>query len=166
MSNQSLSFKKTFLTIWLPAVFAVIGIWYGSNLNAKTERYNKLRDIRLQYETEAYQNLCYAIVYRGQHQQRLSALYLRKVAIAVQFFGTPEQIDLLHIQTKRIEERKGNDFTDLLNSLRNDLRKQFELPVESSDIQQVMIDSAVFDKADSAYFANYKKTSLSDANRK
>jgi hypothetical protein len=106
---------------------AILGWCVGHALNARRDRNNKRREVRVQYLIEAYRGLeagtCRGPIHGTEFGKRFES------AIAdIQLFGTSEQARIAKELATAIATRQDNaSATPLLLSLRNALRMELGL---------------------------------------
>jgi hypothetical protein len=107
-------------------VVVAVGSWFvGSYYNAARDRASKQREIRLQYQIETYRRLALAA------QRKPEPKYFRDMESAaadIQLFGTESQIQKLNTFLDEWSARNKGSLDNLLIDLRNDLRKELDLP--------------------------------------
>src|SRR5258706_11083029 len=112
---------------------ASVVVWYLSKRDlAKKERENKRREIRLNFLIDAYRRLESA----GNRPIPPESEYARNIESAIadiQLFGSQRQVELAQIVAKTLAEMGETSFDEILNELRNDLRKELELDLLPSD---------------------------------
>jgi hypothetical protein len=106
----------------------------------RRDRANKRRDLRVQYLIEAYRRLATAT-----ERKETDADYfadLDSAIVDVQLFGSAEQIAAAQKFAKQLAERRMAQLSELLASLRDDLREELKLErVEGS----IMVLRPTFD---------------------
>jgi hypothetical protein len=125
---------ETTLVPLAAVVIAIAGWFVGSWLNANRDRANKQREIRLQYQIQTYRLLALAV----QRKPEPGSKYFRDMESAVadiQLFGTESQISAIHTFLQEFSTKHKGSFNDLLTQLRNDLRKELDLPPASGDVR-------------------------------
>jgi hypothetical protein len=119
------------ITLLVPTVVAVISWFIGSWLAVRRDRANKRRDLRVQYLIEAYRRLATATERKETNAEYFADL--DSAIVDVQLFGTPDQIAAAKKFAKELAEHRTAQLTELLASLRDDLREELKLdPVEGS----------------------------------
>ena len=112
-------------------VLVALGGWFVVHrLTAWRDRVNHKRKIRTEFLIKAFQNLANAA------NRPPSSSYFRDMEAAVadiQLFGSKSQIQLVESFTKEFSEKNFASLNPLLNSLREDLRKELGYePVEAN----------------------------------
>jgi hypothetical protein len=119
----------------LIAVLVAVISWFAGNwLNERRDRANKQREIRLQYQIETSRRLALAV----QRRPEPGSKYFRDMEAAVadiQLFGTESQIARTSALLQQWKRTNKGSFNDLLKDLRDDLRKELNLPPVSGDVQ-------------------------------
>jgi hypothetical protein len=106
----------------IPSIL-IIGGWFIVNwLTAKRELRNKKREVRIQYLIEAYRSIASA-ANRGNATSNDQKLSIEAAIEDIQLLGNSDQIAALN---KMIESSNSN-FTEILESLRKELRKELAL---------------------------------------
>jgi hypothetical protein len=128
------SFWQGFLGLvpLLSVAVAVISWFVGSYFNAARDRANKQREIRLQYQIETYRHLALAA------QRKPEPKYFRDMESAaadIQLFGAESQIQKLNAFLGEWSAKNKGSFDDLLVDLRNDLRRELDLPAVPGGVQ-------------------------------
>ena len=110
----------------LLSVVVAVGSWFVvSQHNAARDRANKQREIRLQYQIETYRRLLLAA------ERKPEPKYFRDVESAtadIQLFGTESQIQKLNTFLDEWKATNKGSLDNLLIDLRNDLRRELDLP--------------------------------------
>lgn len=121
------------LPLAVTVLIAVAGWILGHKLNARRDRINKHREIRLKYLIDAYRNL---VNTTGRTELDSQETRDQRDAVAdIQLFGTREQIDHL------LELRKNSkDINPLINSLRDELRKELDLPPANINVHWIRLN--------------------------
>lgn len=107
------------------ATLAIVGWFVGHHFTSKRDRQNKQRDIRITYLVQAYRDLGMAAA-RPPNSEPFKKL--ESAFHDIQLFGTPSQLRELHAATERWKTAGGTDLNVLLSDLRDDLRKELNLP--------------------------------------
>jgi hypothetical protein len=104
---------------------AIIGWFVAHRFTSNRDRANKQRDIRITYLVQAYRDLGLAASRDPDSEQ------FKKLESAfhdIQLFGTPSQLDKFHAAIERWKSAGGTDLNLLLSDLRDDLRRELNLP--------------------------------------
>jgi hypothetical protein len=117
---------------WLNAVpvfvaggLTVLGWWAVNWFGEKRDRKNKIRELRTQYLI----NACRVISQVGRQRDVLPlASELEEAVSDVYLFGTPRQIDIMRSFVVEFSAKQSASMDELINTLRNDLRKDMLLP--------------------------------------
>jgi len=105
-----------------PLVLIILG-WFVANwLTARRDLRNKKREIRVQYLIEAYRSIASA-AHRGEKTSEKQKRAIESAVEDIQLLGTLDQVAALN---RMIESHKG-DFTEVLESVRNELRNELSL---------------------------------------
>lgn len=126
-------FWKILITIvlavigWIVTFYVAFCGWKSAHkLTSERDVKNKKREIVLNYLIEAYFILTNDLTERGNINTK-QAEKIEKIISQVQLFGSTKQVDL----AKDIADCIGNggiiEYDSLINSLRDDLRKELEL---------------------------------------
>lgn len=113
------------LTLLIPTAVAIVSWFVGSWLSVRRDRANKRRDLRVQYLIGAYRRLATA-----RERKETDAAYfadLDSALVDVQLFGSPGQIAASQKFAKELAEHRAAELSELLASLRNDLRDELKL---------------------------------------
>ncbi|HPG70279.1 MAG TPA: hypothetical protein PLO37_25840 [Candidatus Hydrogenedentes bacterium] len=116
MSNQLL------VPLLISTLVAILGWIVGHKLNARRDRINKHREMRLQYLVSAYQKLTNSAgkeIKSGSDEARWQA----EAVSDIQLLGTQQQIDCLLAAMV-----PGGDINPVINLLGNELRDELGLP--------------------------------------
>ena len=117
---------KDFTVLALTAIVAISGWFIVHQLGNERNRINKHRDIRIEYLISAYRRLANS----SQRHPKGGSPYFRDMESAIadiQLFGTQSQIDQVYTFLKEFKATGKGPLDDLLNNLRNDLRKELSL---------------------------------------
>ena len=119
------------LIISMFALLCTILSWFVIHgLNQKRDFANKKKELRIKYLISAWQ-LLESVSNRTDETLQHN---LEKAIADIQLFGTLKQIRLSREFALKFSQNKIADSTELLNELRNDLRKELNLDkVSSSD---------------------------------
>jgi hypothetical protein len=113
------------VTLLIPTAVAVASWFIGSWLSERRDRANKRRDLRVQYLIGAYRRLATAT-----ERKETDAAYfadLDSALVDVQLFGSADQIAAAQRFAKELAEHRAAQLTELLASLRDDLREELKL---------------------------------------
>ncbi len=113
------------IPLLVTATVAIVGWFVAHRFSAHRDRANKQRDIRITYLVQAYRDLGMAAS-RAPNSEQFKKL--ESAFHDIQLFGTPSQIDELHSATQRWKSAGGTDLDLLLSDLRDDLRRELNLP--------------------------------------
>jgi len=140
MKNMS-SFNWSLL---ITSVITIIGWVFGSYLNSKRDRENKLRDIKLTYLIDAYRKMAYSSQRTTNYEH--FKFDMESAISDIQLFGSKEQIELLNKAIVDLNKHKiGLDADLILNNLRDELRKEINLELINSNVQWVRFNEAGLD---------------------
>ena len=114
-------YLKIIVTIALAVCGWVIAHWFTT----KRDQLAKKREITVKYLIDAYRFLAAEASQRRltKEQERR----LEEIVADIQLFGSPEQIALVKSLTDNMVRKGTWEYDDLINNLRNDLRKQLGL---------------------------------------
>ena len=101
---------------------ALCGWIVGHVLNSKRDRKNKHRELRAEFLISAYTKIESAAGRKLKTESKETA-GLEEAVAQIQLFGTAEQVDTLLNNLKQ-----GGDLNPIINLLRDELRKELELP--------------------------------------
>jgi len=111
--------------VLVAGVLTIFGWWAVNWFGEKRDRKNKIRELRMQYLT----NACRVISQVGrQHDVLPLARKLEEAVSDVYLFGTPRQIELMRKFVVEFSTKQSANMDELINTLRNDLRKDLLLP--------------------------------------
>ena len=116
--------------IIIPSALIILGWFIVNWLASKRELINKRREVRIQYLIEAYRCIASASN-RKEKTTDDQKLNIESAIEDIQLFGNEEQLNALN----NMIEDKNNDFTKILEVLRNDLRKELELVSVSNSLR-------------------------------
>jgi hypothetical protein len=129
------------LTIFIPAALTVMGWSYANSLEAKRDRENKLRDIKIQYDIEAYNAMNAALATSWHNDSTLNNKVFESLDAAftrIQLLGSDSQIAFVHNLIDKFIARKNDiDADTLMNSLRYDLRTELNIPPTDIPMKRV-----------------------------
>lgn len=119
------------LTLLIPAIITVLGWYFANNLEAQRDRENKLRDIKVQFDIQSY----FLINSAGlKSKSKNLNVYLSgmkeldSVFTTIQLVGSEDQINLVKSTMEKLRRiGAGVDTDPIVNSLRDDLRKELNL---------------------------------------
>jgi hypothetical protein len=112
------------LTLLIPTAVAIVSWFMGSWLSVKRDRANKRRDLRVQYLIEAYRCLATATERKETNADYFAVL--DSAIVDVQLFGSAEQIAAAQKFAKQLAEQRMAPLSELLASLRDDLREELK----------------------------------------
>ena len=118
--------SKVFLPLFLTAIITIIGWFIAHQLSSERNRINKHRDIRLEYLISAYLSLADASL----RPPAPNSPYFQKMESAIadiQLFGSESQIEQVKAFLQEYDTKGKGSLDPLMNSLRNDLRKELKL---------------------------------------
>jgi hypothetical protein len=102
----------------------VIGWFIGRYFEAKRDRANKSRDIRVEYLLKSYRGLARLAI----HREFAPVAEDVEAAVAdIQLLGTPKQVGMIRSHVQDWAEGKETAFDDLMFCLRTELRKELEM---------------------------------------
>ena len=116
---------STNLSIFLPVFTAVFGWTIGYYLTIRKSRLDKKRDISTENMIRIYRIICDKL-----HRESGNELYkeFEHISTDLQLFGTKRQIKFVkEIMRSIVEHDEITDFEDLINDIRNHLRKELYL---------------------------------------
>lgn len=115
-----------YLKIMLSVIIAVIGWIIAHYFTSKRDVSNKKREIRLNYLIEVYLILTNDLTERGNIDSK-KAERIEKIISQVQLLGSKKQAELVKTLADSIGKGEIIEYDTLINSLRDDLRKELEL---------------------------------------
>jgi len=126
---MELEYLKIIITICL----AVIGWLIAHSFTAKRDLKNKQREISITHLINTYRILTNDVSHRELTDERNEKL--ENILADIQLFGSQEQVELA--KNLAISASAGGKFEldPLINSLRNDLRKELNLPKVEDNVQ-------------------------------
>ena len=111
---------------------ALVGWFVVHGLNARRDRMNHNRQLRTDFLVKAFQKLANA----ANRHPSINSQYFRDMEAAVadiQLFGSRSQIQMVESFTKEFDQEQQASLDPLLNSLRENLRKELRYePVEAN----------------------------------
>jgi hypothetical protein len=122
------------------AALIVAGGWFMTNwLATKREHANRRREIRLAYLFDAYDKLS------ASANRQLTPEFARSMEVAIskiQLMGTLDEIRLSHVfldewSRKQSDGRPRANLDPLLFELRNNLRREIELPPVNTPVRWI-----------------------------
>ena len=117
---------KLLVPLLITTMIAIIGWFAAHRLAANRDRVNKHRDIRIEYLIKAYQKLENA-VHRKPEPNSSYFQDMESTVADIQLFGTESQIEKVKTFLNEFEEKGKGSLDDLLNDLRDELRKELDL---------------------------------------
>lgn len=126
---MDLDYIKIIITI----VLAVIGWLVGNYFTTKRDVANKRRELVITHLIEAYHIITNEVSHREESEER--NLKLENLLSDIQLFGSQEQIVLAKKLADDVAAGGVFELNPLIVSLRNDLRKQLNLPAISGNIK-------------------------------
>jgi hypothetical protein len=118
----------------ITVLLALLGWYIGYWTTVRRDRLAKKRDLRIQYLIDAYRRLESAA-----NRTNASLEELESSVADIQLFGSAEQIRLVREFAAKFAADGGAGLTDLLESLRADLRKELDLGVSPARIVHLRI---------------------------
>lgn len=116
---------QTALFAGLPLAVVMIGWWSVHRLNARRDRQNKIRELRTRYLVDA----CRTLTRVGLEKDCVPLAKDLEDAISdIYLFGTPSQVRLAKAYVLEMSQNNSGALTDLIMDLRNDLRRELDLP--------------------------------------
>ena len=115
-----------YLKIMLSVIIAVIGWIIAHYFTSKRDVSNKKREIRLNYLIEVYLILTNDLTERGNIDSKKAEI-IEKIISQVQLLGSKKQVELVKTLADSIGKGEIIEYDTLINSLRDDLRKELEL---------------------------------------
>lgn len=126
------------LPLIVTTLIAILGWLIAHALTRKRDRANKLRDIRLQYLIEAYRRLGDAAL-RHLPSEPEYAQRLESALADIQLFGSISQVEKLKKMFEDYAENEEGNLDEVINDLRDELRKELDLPPISGNVQWLRI---------------------------
>ena len=116
---------QTALSLGVPLLVAVLGWWSVHRLNARRDRQNKIRELRTRYLVDA----CRTLTRVGLEKDCVPlARELEDAVSDIYLFGTSSQVQLVKAYVLEMSQNNSGALTDLIMDLRNDLRRELDLP--------------------------------------
>lgn len=126
-------------SIFIPSILAAIitvGSWFVLHMLSKQrDQYNKRKELRIQYLIDAWRKLEFA----AQRPDIDVKEYLEQPIADIQLFGSAKQIELVRRVGQDMSTKHLANLSELLTELRNDLRRELDLEVITSDIMFLRI---------------------------
>lgn len=120
------------LPLLVTVVLATTGWFAVHRLTANRERASKQRDVRVSYLIQAYRDIGAATLRQPNSEQFVKLEYALH---DIQLFGSASQIAKLQAAASQWEASGGADhLKSLLADLREDLRRELELPATEAQI--------------------------------
>ncbi|MGY0626869.1 MAG: hypothetical protein ACW7DS_14275 [Paraglaciecola chathamensis] len=126
---MDLDYIKIIVTI----VLAVIGWMVGNYFTTRRDVANKRRELVITHLIEAYHIITNEVSHREESEER--NLKLEHLLSDIQLFGSQEQIAIVKQLADDVAAGGVFELNPLIASLRNDLRKQLNLPEISGNIK-------------------------------
>lgn len=114
-----------YIKIFITIILAVLGWIIGHYFNSKRTRDQKRRDISVEHLINAYRILTNDISHRIETPERSEKL--ENILSDIQLFGSSYQVMLARNLAKEIASGGEFQLDQLINSLRDDLRKELHL---------------------------------------
>jgi len=113
------------IPLLITAILTILG-WYAAHrLAAWRDRANKRREQRITFLVDAFRRLAAA----AHHPNIFEiANEIESAVTDIQLFGSVEQVKKVQFFVQAFAELKKADIDELLASLRDDLRKELDLP--------------------------------------
>jgi hypothetical protein len=124
-----LEYLKIIITICL----AVIGWLIAHSFTAKRDLKNKQREISITHLINAYRILTNDVANRELTDERKEKL--ENILADIQLFGSKEQVELAKNLAVTVAAGDQFELNPLINSLRNDLRQELNLPKVEGNIK-------------------------------
>ena len=118
---MNFDYLKIFVTIFL----AVIGWLVGHYFTTKRDVSNKRRELIIQHLIEAYRIMANEVSHRDKSAERDKKF--EDILSDIQLFGSSHQINLVKKLIEELSIGAVVELDPLINSLRDDLRKQLKL---------------------------------------
>jgi hypothetical protein len=138
------------LSILVPALITVVGWYAGNFIAAHRDRDNKLRDIKIQFDIDIYNQINSGYGKTRSDYKSVNAVGYNELDSAfakIQLVGTDEQIDSIDDMETRLAARQTVNFDFLIFSIRDDLRKELNIPPTSREISHLNVEIYVRDTA-------------------
>mgnify|MGYP005989420047 CR=1 FL=1 len=114
-----------YLKIFIAILLAVLGWLVAHYFTSQRDKKNKSREISVQHLINAYLILTNEIAHRPDSDLKNDKIEI--IVTEIQLFGSKHQIKIVKKLAHSIGQRKTVDLDPLINSLRDDLRKQINL---------------------------------------
>lgn len=131
----------SFLKIIITVALAVTGWLIGHHFTTRRDVSNKRREFVIGHLIEAYQIIANDISQRPQTSE--TNLKLENILTNIQLFGSLEQITLAKELSDKVAHGGVFMLNPLINSLRDDLRKELNLPRIDSDIKWLRFNGPI-----------------------
>lgn len=122
-----------YLTITVTIALAVLGWIVGHFFTTRRDRMTKRRDLTIGHLINAYRVLTNDISHRPNTKER--SIKLENILSDIQLFGSIEQIKMARDLADVVASRESFELDPLINSLRDDLRKQLELKQVNGNVK-------------------------------
>lgn len=123
-------------TLLVTVVVAIAGWFLVHHLSSNRERAAKRRDVRIQYLIEAWRRLENAVDRKDNPKY---AVDLEAAISDIQLFGSRAEVELAQEFAEVLAEDKSASVDELLEALRNDLRKELRLEIVPRGIKHLRI---------------------------
>lgn len=127
------------LPLVVTAAVAGVGWFVAHRLSVARDRVARRRELRTEYLIEAFRRLAKSANRDVLHPY---ATEIESALADIQLFGTPEQIDMAIVLIQDLVEAYDADSNPLLNSLRDELRKELGLPATERYVNLLRVSPA------------------------
>lgn len=109
-----------------------VGGWYALHwFTTKRDKRNKQKELRVNYLIEAWRKLEYA----ANRKDVDLVEYLEKLIGDIQLLGRKKQIEMIQRLAYELTKNQGGSIIEILNELRQDLRKELNLEKIATEIK-------------------------------
>lgn len=134
MKEKIWKLLERFIPLFLTMAIAFVGWHTVDNLAAKRDRANKQRDLRIEYLISAYSKLANAS-WRDPKPKSQYFADMETAMADIQLFGTDSQIENAKTMMNEFQKTGSSSLNELLRDLRNDLRREMDLPEIEGKVQ-------------------------------
>ncbi|WP_430815188.1 hypothetical protein [Carboxylicivirga sp. RSCT41] len=127
------------LKISIPVLVAITGWLIGNYFSNRRAQKQKKRDLTLNHVIDAYRTLVNEIAHRGETPERNRKL--EALVTDIQLFGSLEQAKLARKLADDVAAGGTFQLDPLINSLRNDLRKELKLKPIDGNVRWLRMQS-------------------------
>jgi hypothetical protein len=129
-----------YLKIVITIALAVVGWLIAHNFTSRRDVACKRRDISLVHLINAYRILTNDISHRIQTDERTKLL--ENLLSDIQLFGSVDQVDMARLLASEVATSDEFELDPLINSLRDDLRTQLQLPPIEGNVKWLRFEKS------------------------